>query len=413
MNEPSVTVTKYRDRANLVLCYRDPATGRLFTQSAGTADKRAAQKAAGVWESEITAGKWTPATRTRKNAKNKKPAADMGWDAFRLYFEENYRGVRKVVRPLTHAKNQSTLNAFEKHIKPKSLHDLNTTNVTAFVTKCRETYAGKGTPDANIGRHLRHLRLIARWANRQGLLADVPAFDMPKGIRRRKSRGITAGEFGGMIEATPGVMGEIAAESWRTLLRGLWWSGLRLGEAMTLTTEPRPGGCWVVLNGRNSYLVFDGDAQKNGETAEYPVAPEFVALLESMNLEGGYVFNPLGVKGYPLMREPDDIGKRIAKIGKAAGIVTNAKTGKHATAHDLRRSFGDRWSKRVMPPELKQLMRHATVETTLTYYAGSEAAATTSAIWDAANQQTFQHSTGDAADDCPEMEEKPQETRLH
>jgi integrase len=41
---------------------------------------------------------------------------------------------------------------------------------------------------------------------------------------------------------------------------------------------------------------------------------------------------------------------------------------RYATAHDLRRAFGTRWSKRVMPATLQKLMQHASIETTMRYY---------------------------------------------
>jgi integrase len=36
--------------------------------------------------------------------------------------------------------------------------------------------------------------------------------------------------------------------------------------------------------------------------------------------------------------------------------------------HSLRRAFGSIWSRRVMPPVLKKLIRHADISTTLKYY---------------------------------------------
>jgi hypothetical protein len=50
------------------------------------------------------------------------------------------------------------------------------------------------------------------------------------------------------------------------------------------------------------------------------------------------------------------------------GVVVNKADGKYASAHDLRRAFGTRWAKRVMPAVLKRLMRHASIDTTMTYY---------------------------------------------
>ena len=46
---------------------------------------------------------------------------------------------------------------------------------------------------------------------------------------------------------------------------------------------------------------------------------------------------------------------------------------KYASAHDLRRSFGNRWAKRVMPAVLQQLMRHESIDTTMGYYVDLDA----------------------------------------
>jgi integrase len=53
-------------------------------------------------------------------------------------------------------------------------------------------------------------------------------------------------------------------------------------------------------------------------------------------------------------------------------------------AHDLRRSFGQRWAARIMPQILMQLMRHETIETTMKYYVGREA----EALWAAVGKVT-------------------------
>ena len=74
----------------------------------------------------------------------------------------------------------------------------------------------------------------------------------------------------------------------------------------------------------------------------------------------------------------------VAAIGKAAGVVVASgekrrrdkvtgklapvPTRKFAAAHDLRRSLGTRWARRVMPAVLQRLMRHAEVATTMKYY---------------------------------------------
>ena len=50
-----------------------------------------------------------------------------------------------------------------------------------------------------------------------------------------------------------------------------------------------------------------------------------------------------------------------------AEVEVKPESGKFATCHDFRRSFGTRWSRRVMPAELMMRMRHVDVETTMKY----------------------------------------------
>jgi integrase len=81
------------------------------------------------------------------------------------------------------------------------------------------------------------------------------------------------------------------------------------------------------------------------------------------------------------VRDRVKASKIIAAIGEKAGIITDAQEKRHATAHDLRRSFGHRWAGKVMPQTLKELMRHADISTTLAYYVGSRAEAIASDLW--------------------------------
>ena len=68
-------------------------------------------------------------------------------------------------------------------------------------------------------------------------------------------------------------------------------------------------------------------------------------------------------------------------------VNTDPRTGKlkFASAHDLRRSFGERWAMRVLPQVLQEMMRHESIETTMRYYVGQNAERTADALWDAFN----------------------------
>src|SRR5690606_39256114 len=115
------------------------------------------------------------------------------------------------------------------------------------------------------------------------------------------------------------------------------------------------------------------------------MTPDFAAfLLATPEAERrGPVFRPLGKTGREC-RQVDYVGRVITDIGKAAGVKVNTDAKgkvKHASAHDLRRSFGARWAPKVMPAVLQQLMRHESVETTMRYYVGQNAEATADAVW--------------------------------
>jgi integrase len=92
--------------------------------------------------------------------------------------------------------------------------------------------------------------------------------------------------------------------------------------------------------------------------------------------------------GNPREFGEDWVGEVVAAIGKKAGVIvsTGGKT-KYASAHDLRRSFGERWAVRVMPQVLMELMRHESIETTLKYYVGQNAERTADVLWAAHEQQ--------------------------
>lgn len=375
-DEIRVYVVDY-GKKNLMMRYRDPLTGKVHTRSTYTKKRREAEKKATEWEVELRSGQYFASVR-------------MPWGDFRLAYE---RAAFPSLKPATERNYTASIDLFESLCKPKRLGDLVTPRVTAFANELRkgitrERRTGERyvvhLSEASIARHLRTLKAVARWAYKEELLPRVPQFSMPKkaaGARRMKGRPITTEEFERMLAAARGVVGEKAAESWKFLLRGLWASGLRLGEAMALRWDHQPDGVSILLDGGHSVLVFDAASQKSGKVQHVPVAPELVELLEPRQRATGYVFSPKRKDGEILARHVLKVGKTISAIGAAAGVVTDPAKSRTATAHDLRRAFGSRWSRVVMPATLKELMRHASIETTMTYYVQQSAQTTSSELW--------------------------------
>ena len=214
-----------------------------------------------------------------------------------------------------------------------------------------------------------------------------------------KGRPITEQEFQAMLDAVPVAVvppGDHISEhrkpaiiaSWRFLLTGFWWSGLRLSEAVCLHWTDRRYICIEQLEGDAPMLWVPDSHEKGHEDRILPMAPEFAEMLREIppQRRTGYVFNPIPRrKRYSARLSAEHVGKVISKVGKQAGVEVRDDDGrvKFASAHDLRRSFGDRWSTRVMPPVLKELMRHDSIETTLRYYVGRDAEATAGVVWSA------------------------------
>jgi len=394
-DELRVTATRFRKGSNVYyLRWTDPLTGERKAKSAGTTSKREADKAAGKLEVELRSGKYARPARVT-------------WQDFTWRHADE---VQPGLAQKTRAQFGTVFNAVERIIRPKRLADLTAARLSAFAATLR----AEGKSEATVKSYLAHLRSALQWAVNVGLLPTLPA--LPKvhrakgGGRNRgrkmKGRPITGEEFDRMIAAVPKVVGERAADSWRFFLRGLWWSGLRLGEALSLRWEGHHG-LVVDLSGRRPMIRIDADCQKSNEDETLPVAPEFATLLEVVPEDDrhGRVFKLRGIdaerpqgggrQGADRMTNPEWVSRVMARIGRKAKVVVDRRkkrdpeTGKerevvrYATAHTCRRSFGTRWAYRVLPQVLQQLMRHENIETTFAYYVELEAERTADVVWEA------------------------------
>jgi hypothetical protein len=63
-------------------------------------------------------------------------------------------------------------------------------------------------------------------------------------------------------------------------------------------------------------------------------------------------------------------------------LVVNREQNKFASAHDKRRAFVTRWASKLKPTQLRELMRYASINTTLAYYVGEDVEATADALWE-------------------------------
>lgn len=336
-----VRVRKKPDRDTLQLWYKCPLTGRHITKSANTDNPRAAERAASDWERELA---------------EHAIVANPSWDAFRIRFEDEYL----IGKPHnTQVSYRSALNNWEKHVgSVRSLHLITPSVVSKFAAAFGKTVDSMATVASN----LRHIRAALRWAESIEMIRRAPRVMMPKGNRRRlaRSRSITLDEFHAMRAAVASVRPVEEVEHWERLLDLLWLSGLRIGESLVLSWNEPP--IRVDLDsGKYPRLIIFSEGQKSRQDEQAVIAPDFADWLrQTPEPEREGLVVDLGEFDRTVASHV------ISNCGKVAGIMTAAN--KFASAHDIRRSFGQRWAKIVRPMTLQKMMRHSSLQTTLDYY---------------------------------------------
>ena len=385
-----VTVVKRSDRKYFMMRYIDPVTGKQAARSTRTTRRREAERIAAKWEAELHEGRYRPASK-------------ITWAEFREQYEEQKLAT---LADKTQESAGTAMNHLERVINPKRLISLTSATLSRFQAALRK----EGMKDTTIAAYLAHLRPAFSWAVSMDMLREVPDMHSPKRAKGRKlmrGRPITTEEFERMIQAVPKVR-QHDFHVWERHLTGLWLSGLRLEESTVLSwDEDSPFA--VDLSGRHPRFRIYAEAEKGHQDRLLPMTPDFAQFLLGIPEEErvGRVFRLNGHQtGNPIT--PRRVGRIISEIGKRTGVIVNRTrkkvkekivdvktdkaTGKvrvvekvvvkYASAHDLRRAFGTRWARKVMPAVLQRLMRHAAIETTLKYYVDLDADELADELWD-------------------------------
>jgi integrase len=379
-----VKVHSYGKGRALSLVYRDPVTGKKIAKSSGTTDEGKAERLAGELEKELQAGRYAAPSR-------------ITWQEFRDRCDTEKLGGMPASSQVAYT---VALNHLGRVVAPDRLCKLTAPVISRFIADLRK----EGMKPTTIARHLRHIKACLRWAERQGMMSKAPAIEMPKLVKGQsfmKGRPVTTEEYERLLLAVPKVRPQ-DAELWQQLLTGLFLSGLRLSEALTLDWEE--GLFCLDLSGKHPVFRIEGAGQKSRRAELAPATPDFcewVLTTFPAAERTGRVFKLTDPRtGKPLSVQ--QAGRTITKVGKRAKVVISKEEGRFATAHDLRRSFCTRWSKKVMPAVLQRLARHANITTTLTFYVAQNAADIASDLWaswasDSGNNAAPGNKTGNIA----------------
>lgn len=368
-------LTVRKGSPNFVIRYRDPKTGRERQRSTGTSVKR---------EAERKLGEHRLLLRRDEIDNENGPSCLEAWED---YENEHLSSLARKTR----LKALTSFNSFTNLMDPKRIGDVDATMISRWQTRLLARQISQST----IASYLAHMKAFLRWHVDQGNLRQCPRIRMParakriKGSSLLKGRPLSSGEIDQMLDATQEVVGAKAAESWRHLLKGLHLSGLRLNESLMLYWD-RHDMLTVELDGIHPMFRILAEHEKGGKDRLLPMAPEFAQFLREVPIDSrrGPVFNPLDRRGKRRVAF-DRASHTISAIGKAANVVVSVspRTGKQkfASAHDLRRTFGERWAGRLYPQDLQILMRHESIETTLRFYVNRDANKAADTIWDAYN----------------------------
>ena len=376
MENVPVYVLEITGRTTYYMQWVCPKTGKKKTKTTGIPmtgkprDRKAAEGLALELSKQLAAGNVVTPSR-------------LTWAAFRERYESE---VASGLANGTQKKIAAVCNAVEKEFSTNlRLVDIDAARLSTLVALMRKSGKTESTIDSN----LRHLKAMLNWAKNCGWLVTCPT--IPKVQRKKKSGGttpmkgrpITVEELERMLACTAAVVGTKDSPAWRFYIRGLWASGLRLEESLNLHWD-QEGYLLPVFDGQHLMLQIPGELEKGHTDRLLPMSPEFACLMSAIpeRMRTGVVF-PL-----PCTRTGNAVGKIVSSIGRKAGVVVRSDQAgagkKFASAHDLRRSFGDRWASRIMPADLQKLMRHESIETTLRYYVGREASKTSEILWAAA-----------------------------
>jgi integrase len=368
MTTPRVIVVAPSGRRFLQLVCNNHPSGGKVTKSAKTAVRREAERAAAAWEAEL------------KSGVSNDPFKVLWSKALEEYTAEHLSSLK----PGSRSKPLSHLLLYEEHLHPRVMADVTAKSISSHARWLRATksHNGKSRTETTIEGHVVSLKAFLNWCKGIGYVHEVPTMPTFERSRfrmgRMKGRPLTDDEFRRMLDAVPKVI-DREPERFEKLLTGLWLGGFRLGEALELSWSGDTG-MTLDFSGTHPMVRIEAESEKGFQDRVLPVAPDFAEFVRN-DPRNGSVF-PLPEKerykadGWSV----ELVSEKISLIGKAAGVVVN-RTGKFASAHDLRRSFGLRWADRITPAKLMALMRHQDIATTMKYYVGEDANRIAESLW--------------------------------
>ncbi len=380
VDQPKIRIAAPKNRP-LQLRYFCPKENREIRISVGSRDMEDAERLKKEIEAKFLLG-----IEVRSDKKIVL-GPEMEWDQFREQYTTQHLAA---LRDKTAEDAESRLDIATRIVKPKTLGAMadpsNLQKLQSRLLAGDESMRGKPRSSHTVRGYMKSIVSALNWAYYQDWLIHAPKTPRIKVSKSKamKGRPITEAEFKAMLAVTAAVVGDDAAESWKRLLHGLWESALRIEELMNVSWDHEGAIVPQWTDGEFPILRIPAAMQKNDTDEDIPLLPGFEKLLLETPAaqRTGWIFEPASLQiqygGKPPYPRLDSgwVGKVISKIGKKAKIEVapeDKKTGlpaKFASAHDLRRSCGQRLRNAGVPPlVICRIMRHSSWETTRRHYA--------------------------------------------
>jgi integrase len=346
-----VWVQHFADRPYLMLQWHDPVTKARKSRSAETNNPEDAERKRADLEYELNHGTYQEPSR-------------LTWEAFRRLFEEEYAASR---RQNTRENFTATFDLFERVCHPQGLRTICERTLSVFASGLRREPGRGGNATmapSTVKVRLAFLRIALRWAADQGLIPKCPKFPKVK-VPKKKPQPVATEAFERLTAAAPDA-------PTRAFLLCCWLAGLRLSEAFALEWEPTGAAPWVDFVRERIWLP--AELVKAVEDQWVPLDPALREALLALPRHGKKVFRFVG-KGNLI--SPSALGDRVIRLAKKVGV--------RLTTRALRRGFGCRYAGKVPAQVLQKLMRHASIKTTMEYYANVDDAVEAAVLGDRRN----------------------------
>lgn len=345
----TVRVQRFKDRKNLMLQWYDPVTGKRCSRSSGTADEQVAEQSRADLEYELNHGLYSD-------------PSDLSWPSFRDLFEREYcSGLRR----RSAEKFSTVFDVLESEMKLNRLSQIDERFLSKFVVKLRnrkrpqsQAKKRKGEPPRvglkpiTIRNYLVNIKTALAWASDQGFIIKPPKFPKVK-VPKKKPEPIPAETFERLLQAERNQL-------WRVYMCFAWWAGLRLSEAYALVWERSDTLPWIDTD--QDRIVLPAEFVKSDQDQWLPLHPQLKEMLRTIPRTHKKMFPFVNRQGIPLTRV--GVTNHVLMVAKRAGV--------RLSMHKLRKGFGCRVAALLgkgNAPILHRLMRHASMQITMDYYA--------------------------------------------